>query len=179
MPNPLIIAQLTTTTNNNNNNREPALSLGVAFQITNILRDVGEDATTRGRVYLPQKDMERFGVTEQQLFDQKVDENYIALMKYEIDRARMYYERAKRGVPMLSPESRLPVQSSLDCYGKILDKIEENGYDSLTKRAYVSKWEKLFEIPFSWYRTQEIAKVLPLPWDSTKEEERKSLPPSP
>ena len=161
-------------------NREPALTLGVAFQITNILRDVGEDATTRGRVYLPQKDMERFGVTEQQLFDQKVDENYIALMKYEIDRARMYYERAKRGVPMLSPESRLPVQSSLDCYGKILDKIEENGYDSLTKRAYVSKWEKLFEIPFSWYRTQEIAKVLPLPWDSAKEEEKnKPLSPSP
>jgi len=155
-------------------NREPALSLGVAFQITNILRDVGEDATTRGRVYLPQKDMERFGVTEQQLFDQKVDANYVALMQYEIDRARMYYERAKRGVPMLSPESRLPVQSSLDCYGKILDKIEENGYDSLTKRAYVSKWEKLFEIPFSWYRTQEIAKVLPLPWDSAKEEDEKT-----
>ena len=145
--------------------REPALSLGVAFQITNILRDVGEDATTRGRVYLPQKDMEKFGVTEEQLFAQKVDDNYIALMKYEIDRAKMYYERAKRGVPMLSAESRLPVQSSLDCYGKILDKIEENGYDTLTKRAYVSKWEKLFEIPFSWYRTQDMAKVLPLPWD--------------
>jgi len=159
--------------------KEPALSLGVAFQITNILRDVGEDATTRGRVYLPQKDMERFGVTEQQLFDQRVDENYIALMKYEIGRARMYYERAKRGVPMLSPEGRLPVQSSLDCYGKILDKIEENGYDTLTKRAYVSKWEKLFEIPFSWYRTQEIAKALPLPWDSAKEDESKSLSPSP
>eukprot|EP00562_Extubocellulus_spinifer_P011817 CAMPEP_0178555698 /NCGR_PEP_ID=MMETSP0697-20121206/9000_1 /TAXON_ID=265572 /ORGANISM="Extubocellulus spinifer, Strain CCMP396" /LENGTH=554 /DNA_ID=CAMNT_0020188721 /DNA_START=242 /DNA_END=1905 /DNA_ORIENTATION=- len=145
--------------------KEPALSLGVAFQITNILRDVGEDATTRGRVYLPLQDMEKFGVTEQQLFDQRVDDNYVALMKYEIERARMYYDRAKRGVPMLSAESRLPVQSSLDCYGKILDKIEENGYDTLTKRAYVSKWEKLFEIPFSWYRTQDIAKILPLPWD--------------
>jgi len=145
--------------------REPALSLGVAFQITNILRDVGEDAKKRGRVYLPQRDMARFGVTERQLFDQKVDENYINLMKFEIARARMYYARALRGVPMLSPESRLPVQLSLDAYGKILDKIEANGYDSLTKRAYVGKWEKLAGIPASWYRTLDIAKALPLPGD--------------
>eukprot|EP00978_Attheya_sp_CCMP212_P011014 scaffold26910_cov52-Attheya_sp.AAC.3 len=148
--------------------KEPALSLGVAFQLTNILRDVGEDAEKRGRVYLPQEDLERFGVTEQQLFEKRVDDNYIRLMKFEIDRARMYYERALRGVPMLSDESRLPVQSSLDCYGKILQKIEENGYDSLNQRAYVSKWEKLAEIPFSWYRTLEIAKVVPLPFDNNK-----------
>lgn len=143
--------------------KEPALSLGVAFQITNILRDVGEDAVKRGRVYLPREDMEKFGVTEEQICAQRLDDNYIALMKYQIDRARMYYERAKRGVPMLSEVSRLPVQSSLDCYGKILDKIEENGYDTLTKRAYVSKQEKMFEIPFSWYRTQDMSKALPLP----------------
>ena len=147
--------------------REPALSLGVAFQITNILRDVGEDAEQRGRVYLPQQDMKQFGVTEQQLFDKRVDENYINLMKFEIARARMYYSRALRGVAMLRPESRLPVQLSLDAYGKILDKIEENNYDSLTKRAYVGKWEKLAGIPASWYRTLDIAKMLPLPdeWD--------------
>lgn len=146
--------------------REPALSLGVAFQITNILRDVGEDAVQRGRVYLPREDMERFGVTEQQLFEQRVDENYINLMKYEIAKARNYYERARRGVFMLAPESRLPVQSSLDAYGGILDKIEENGYDSLTTRAYVGKWEKLGIIPFSWYRTLDISRSLPLPGDS-------------
>lgn len=145
--------------------KEPALSLGVAFQITNILRDVGEDARDRGRVYLPQRDMEKFGVTEQQLFDQKVDENYINLMKFEIARARMYYARALRGVPMLRPESRLPVQLSLDAYGKILEKIEENQYDCLTKRAYVGKWEKLAGLPASWYRTLDIANMLPLPVD--------------
>lgn len=146
--------------------KEPALSLGVAFQITNILRDVGEDAVKRGRVYLPQDDLKRFGVTEEQIFAQRLDDNYVAFMKFQIERARMYYDRALRGVPMLSPESRLPVQSSLDCYGKILDKIEENGYDNLTKRAYVSKQEKLVTIPFSWYRTQEISKILPLPGDN-------------
>jgi len=147
--------------------KEPALSLGVAFQITNILRDVGEDATTRGRIYLPRADMEKFGVTEEQIMAKRVDQNYINFMKYEIARARMYYERAKTGVPMLSDFSRLPVQSALDCYGKILDKIEENGYDTLTTRAYVSKSEKLFETPFSYYRTLEIAKTFPFPWDKT------------
>jgi phytoene synthase len=137
----------------------------VAFQLTNILRDVGEDAVTRGRVYLPQEDLRRFDVTEEQIFERRVDENYVALMKFEIARAKMYYERARRGVFMLAPESRLPVQSSLDAYGRILDKIEANAYDSLNKRAYVDKWEKLCILPSSWYRTLDISRVLPLPGD--------------
>lgn len=137
----------------------------MAFQLTNILRDVGEDAVKRGRVYLPQEDLKRFDVTEQQIFAQKVDSRYVELMKYEISRARMYYERARRGVFMLAPESRLPVQSSLDAYGRILDKIEANGYDSLTRRAYVDKWEKLSMLPASWYRTLDISRILPLPGD--------------
>lgn len=119
----------------------------------------------RKRVYLPQEDLKRFGVTEEQIFAQRVDENYIKLMKFQIDRARMYYERARRGVFMLAEESRLPVQVSIDAYGKILEKIEENGYDSLTKRAYVDKWEKLSIIPLSWYRTLDVSRTLPLPGD--------------
>lgn len=145
--------------------REPALSLGVAFQLTNILRDVGEDAVQRGRIYLPREDLDRFGVTEDQIFSQQLNENYRRLMKFEIDRARMYYARARRGVYMLAPSSRLPVQSSLDAYGRILDKIEDNDYDSLTKRAYVGKWEKLSIIPLSWYRTTEMSRIFPLPGD--------------
>ncbi len=112
--------------------------------------------------------MEHFGVTEQQITEKRVDQNYINLMKFEIARARMYYARALRGVPMLRPESRLPVQLSLDAYGQILDKIEENAYDSLTKRAYVGKYEKLAGIPASWYRTLDIAKSIPLPGDLGK-----------
>ena len=144
---------------------EPALSLGVAFQLTNILRDVGEDAKERGRIYLPREDMRQFGVTEEQIFHQRVDDNYRSMMKFQIARARMYYERARRGVFMLAEESRLPVQTSLDAYGRILDKIEENDYDSLTKRAYVDKWEKLSIIPFSWYRTTDVSRSFPLPGD--------------
>ena len=109
--------------------------------------------------------MERFGVTEDQIFEQRVDNNYVSMMKYEIAQAKMYYERARRGVFMLAPESRLLVQSSLDAYGRILDKIVANGYDSLTRRAYVDKWEKLSIIPSSWYRTLDISRHLPLPGD--------------
>ena len=109
--------------------------------------------------------MEKFGVTEEQIFEQRLDENYVKFMKFQIERARKYSDRARRGVFMLSEHSRLPVQSSLDAYGKILTKIEENNYDSLTKRAYVDKWEKLFTIPFSWYRTFEISKTIGFPGD--------------
>lgn len=137
----------------------------MAFQLTNILRDVGEDAVQRGRVYLPQEDLTSFGVTEEQIRAQHMDDNYREMMKFQIARARMYYERARRGVFMLAHESRLPVQSSLDAYGRILDKIEENNYDSLTRRAYVDKWEKLSIIPCSWYRTTELSQILPLPGD--------------
>ena len=148
--------------------KEPALSLGVAFQITNILRDVGEDAG-RGRIYLPAEDMEKFGVTEEQIMNKRMTGGYKELMKYEIARARRYYRRARRGVRMLAAESRLPVQASLDCYSAILDKIEENDFDNFGKRAYVSKEEKLMTLPSSWYRCQDISKFIRLPGDPEEE----------
>ena len=80
----LLFSQSSSTTR-----REPALSLGVAFQLTNILRDVGEDAVQRGRVYLPQEDLRRFGVTEEQIREQRLDDNYREMMKFQIARARM------------------------------------------------------------------------------------------
>jgi 15-cis-phytoene synthase len=138
----------------------------VAFQLTNILRDVGEDAMERGRIYLPQEDLNRFAVTEEQIYNKELTPQYIEMMKFQIDRARMYYARARRGVFMLAPQSRLPVQSSLDAYGKILDKIEANGYDNLTKRAYVGKWEKFSILPCSWYKTLDISKDFPPPGEA-------------
>ncbi|GMI33031.1 hypothetical protein TrRE_jg9936, partial [Triparma retinervis] len=148
--------------------KEPALSLGVAFQLTNILRDVGEDAG-RGRIYLPKEDMERFGVTEDQIMEKRMTKGYRDMMKFQISRARRYYKRARRGVRMLAPESRVPVQASLDCYSMILDKIEENDYDNFGLRAYVSKEEKMMTLPLSWYRCQDISKWLRLPGDEEEE----------
>eukprot|EP00953_Heterococcus_sp_UTEX-ZZ885_P013677 7810-Heterococcus_DN1.PRE.5 len=74
-------------------------------------------------------------------------------MSFQIARARYYYAKAAQGIPMLAPESRLPVQASLDMYGRILTSIEENGYDNFRKRAYVSKTEKLFTLPQSWWKS--------------------------
>ena len=133
----------------------PGLSLGIAFQITNILRDVGEDAL-RGRIYLPREDMARFGVTEEQIIKGVLDDNYKELMKFEIQRARDYYVEAEAGIPMLAPEARVGVAMALRVYRGILDKLEENDYDNFRKRAYVSKLEKFLYLPDAWKATSGL-----------------------
>jgi len=135
--------------------KEPALSLGLAFQLTNILRDVGEDAL-RGRVYLPQEDLERFGVSEQQVIDGIVDDKYKALLDFEMDRAEQYYAKAAEGIPMLAPEARLAVASSLKVYKGILDKIKVNQYDNFRNRAFVSKVEKFAMLPQAFFDIQRL-----------------------
>ena len=117
---------------------EPALALGVALQLTNILRDVGEDRVRR-RIYLPQEDLERFGVTEAALLKGVKDEKYVALLKFQIERARAWYAKAEEGIPMLSKDCQLPIRASSDMYSTILNKIEENNHDNFNKRAYTSK----------------------------------------
>lgn len=135
--------------------RDPALSLGIALQITNILRDVGED-TVRGRIYLPLEDLERFNVSEDQIMEGYVDDNYRKLMKFEIDRANEYYREAERGIPMLHPDARMPVKASGQIYGRILNQLAENDYDNFRKRAYVSKAQKLFMLPGAWWSVRNI-----------------------
>ncbi|CAM9486315.1 unnamed protein product [Chrysoparadoxa australica] len=132
--------------------KEPALALGIALQLTNILRDVGEDAV-RGRIYLPVEDLNRFGISEDNIINGVLDENYRRMMRFQIARTRYYYAKAREGIPMLAPASRLPVQASLDMYGKILQSLEQNGYDNFRNRAYVSKTDKLLTLPLSWLRT--------------------------
>jgi len=132
---------------------EPALALGVALQLTNILRDVGEDRH-RQRIYIPQEDLRRFGVSEQALIKGVRSDKYVALLKFQIERAREWYKRAEEGVNMLSQEARLPVRASLDMYSSILDKIEANQYDNFEKRAYTTKWEKLALLPGAWLKTR-------------------------
>eukprot|EP00746_Dinoflagellata_sp_MGD_P125705 gnl/MRDRNA2_/MRDRNA2_60543_c0_seq1.p1 gnl/MRDRNA2_/MRDRNA2_60543_c0~~gnl/MRDRNA2_/MRDRNA2_60543_c0_seq1.p1 ORF type:complete len:541 (+),score=75.33 gnl/MRDRNA2_/MRDRNA2_60543_c0_seq1:165-1625(+) len=127
----------------------PAVALGIALQLTNILRDVGEDLS-RGRIYLPQDELQDFGITEEDLITGKVTEKYEKFMKFQIARARQWYEEAAYGISMLAPDARFAVQSTLDLYSRILSKIEENGYDNLNKRAYTTGFEKLQILPGSW-----------------------------
>ncbi|EME29253.1 phytoene synthase [Galdieria sulphuraria] len=133
---------------------EAAVCLGIAFQLTNILRDVGEDCL-RGRIYIPREDLIRFDYSEHDMMAGIVDERYKNLMRFEMERARQYFSKAENGISLLSPDVRLPVRASLDMYRRILDVIEENGYDNFHRRAYVGKWKKLSMLPMSWILCQE------------------------
>ena len=135
-----------------------AITLGVALQLTNILRDIGEDAA-RGRIYLPQEDMERFGVREDQLLagsqkpgEWKSDPRFSALMNYEIDRAHALYEAAWPGIAMLNSDGQLAVAAAAEMYRGILARIVANDYDVFARRARVSLANKLLMLPRIWRR---------------------------
>jgi phytoene synthase len=114
-----------------------ARTLGIAFQLTNFIRDVGEDLT-RGRVYLPKDDLTAFGVTTDDLITGKVDANIRALIAYEISRAHELYHSAEPGIALLAPESRDCVRTAFRLYRGILDAVERSGYRVLDRRASVS-----------------------------------------
>lgn len=123
-----------------------AVDLGIAMQLTNILRDIGEDLK-RNRIYLPKEDLEKFGVTEESMFAQEKDENFINMMKFQIQRTREYYDKADIGIKMLDKDSRLPVYLARHNYSRILDKIEESNYNVFKERAFLNQSEKLFILP--------------------------------
>eukprot|EP00252_Welwitschia_mirabilis_P007556 TRINITY_DN1901_c0_g2_i3.p1 TRINITY_DN1901_c0_g2~~TRINITY_DN1901_c0_g2_i3.p1 ORF type:complete len:225 (+),score=23.41 TRINITY_DN1901_c0_g2_i3:750-1424(+) len=128
-----------------------ALALGIANQLTNILRDVGEDAQ-RGRIYLPEDELKQFGLSEDDIFEGQVTDRWRAFMKHQIKRARMFFDAAEKGVTELDKDSRWPVWASLILYQKILDAIEANDYDNFSKRAYVGKAQKYFSLPLAYTR---------------------------
>lgn len=123
-----------------------AVDLGIAMQLTNILRDVGEDLE-KNRIYLPQDELAEFGVTEDDLFQHKINENFIKLMKFQLMRANSYYKSSERGISMLNKDSRLPVSLARENYSRILNKIEENEYDVFSQRAFLNSTEKLTMVP--------------------------------
>ncbi|CAA0813408.1 Phytoene synthase- chloroplastic [Striga hermonthica] len=129
-----------------------ALALGLANQLTNILRDVGEDAR-RGRIYLPQDELAQAGITEDDIFAGKVDDKWRYFMKKQIQRARKFFDDAESGVTQLSSASRWPVWASLLLYRQILDEIEANDYDNFTRRAYVSKPKKIISLPMAYAKS--------------------------
>ncbi|MEW5855987.1 MAG: 15-cis-phytoene synthase CrtB [Cyanobacteriota bacterium] len=132
-----------------------AIALGIANQLTNILRDVGEDAR-RGRIYLPLEELALFNYTEQDLMNGVVDERWRELMRFQIQRARKFYVEAEQGIGALSPDARWPVAAALMLYSQILDRIERNQYDVFSTRAYVPTSRKLLSLPAAWLRAQVL-----------------------
>ncbi len=121
---------------------EYAESAGVAFQLTNILRDLAEDAA-RDRVYLPQEDLDRFGYPAERLRHGERDERFRALMRFEIERARGYYAAAEPLAALLSPTGRAIFGVMTRTYRGLLDVMERRDYDVFTRRVRLSTWRKL------------------------------------
>lgn len=117
---------------------EPARALGEAFQLTNFLRDVGEDLD-RGRVYLPQEDLRKFGADPHR---RQVDGSWVDLMMFEIERARDLYAEADRGLALLPPSSARCIRAARVLYSEILDRIAANTYDVFSVRARVPRRRK-------------------------------------
>ena len=118
--------------------KAPARALGLAFQLTNFLRDVEEDLD-RGRIYLPQADLRQFGVD---LGIRRATPEFQALMRYEIERNRALYSFADSGIAMLPPRSARCVGNARVLYARILDRIEAEGYDVFAGRVRVPTWRK-------------------------------------
>ncbi|MCX7603443.1 MAG: phytoene/squalene synthase family protein [Bryobacteraceae bacterium] len=123
--------------------RAPRLAerCGIAFQLTNILRDVGEDARS-GRIYLPREDMERFGVTAEMLSAPAVCAELQRLLAFEAARARAYYEEAEPLIGMVEPDSRHALWALIEIYRRLLGRIEQRGYEVLASRVRLSPLEK-------------------------------------
>lgn len=123
-----------------------AVDLGIAMQLTNILRDVGEDLA-RNRIYLPQDELNKFEISENDLRASNVTDNFTEFMQYQVKRTRKFYNKAEIGIALLSKDSRLPVLLAKENYSRILEKIEANNYNVFDQRAYLNSTEKFSILP--------------------------------
>lgn len=126
-----------------------AIDLGIAMQLTNIIRDVKEDAE-RGRIYLPKEELDRFGVSEDEVLQHQWSDRFRSLILFQVERADRYYDSADNGIPYLDADSRLTVQLMSTNYRKILRVVEGMDYQIFRRRASTSLAQKLASIPTAW-----------------------------
>jgi phytoene synthase len=119
-----------------------AIDLGLALQITNIIRDVGEDWANGGRIYLPVEDMERFGFSEVDLRAGKQNDAFDRLIRFEAERTREFYNRATAELPPEDARSMVAAEIMHRVYRTLLDKMERDGFRVLEKRYAHGKWKK-------------------------------------
>jgi len=128
---------------NNPQTRTYAAQLGLALQLTNIIRDVGQDYTANGRIYLPRAEMNQFGYEVASLDAAKEDSSFRALMAFEANRARTLYANARAALPAEDRRSMVAAEIMRCVYSSLLEKIERGGFHVLTRRHRLSRWEKL------------------------------------
>ncbi len=122
--------------------RRYAEHLGTAFQLTNILRDVGRDAS-QGRVYLPQEDLARFGCAEADILDRRLTPAFRDLMRFETDRARRFYDAARAALPSADRRSMLPAEIMRAIYVRLLGQIERRAFDVYSRPIRLSDAHRL------------------------------------
>lgn len=133
-----------------------AVKLGVALQLTNILRDVGED-WRNGRLYLPQDELDAFGITEDDIEKGLVTENWRKFMAFQIERTRKLYEESMSGIALLDADGRFAIAAAAELYRAILEDIEKHDYDVFTRRAHIGKVGKLMRLPAIWWHSRTVA----------------------
>jgi 15-cis-phytoene synthase len=134
---------------------EYAEALGIAMQLTNILRDIKEDAAMN-RIYLPKEDLQRFGISEEEIFDSVFDAKFVEFIKFQIARARDYYSKCLLGIPLLEKDTRFCVLLAARIYGRILDEIEKQEYNVFKVRAHTTKLQKISLIPKIWLESRKF-----------------------
>ena len=132
-----------------------AIRLGVALQMTNILRDVGEDYRS-GRVYLPRDEMVFYGIRESDIAEGRMTNRWRQFMRFQIQRTRDLYEDSWAGVKLLEPEGRLAIGAASVLYSGILDEIEKNDYNVFSLRASLSLPQKLRRLAAAWLKIQNL-----------------------
>lgn len=132
-----------------------AETLGYAMQLTNILRDIGEDARMN-RIYLPQNEMREFNVTDEDIMRGLNNERFKRLMRFEIRRARTLYAEAERGISMLNGDARFTVLLAARLYARILDEIEAADFDVFSHRAHTTLIKKMRSVPRIWREARRL-----------------------
>ena len=135
-----------------------AIKLGVALQMTNILRDIGEDYRN-GRLYLPREELTFYGVREQDIANGLITDNWRQFMKFQIERTRQLYEESWTGVKMLEREGQLAIGAASIFYQGILDDIEKHNYDVFTRRANLGALGKVSRIPVLWLKVKALPQI--------------------
>ena len=137
----------------NQSTRVYAEHLGIAFQLTNIIRDVGEDAA-RGRIYLPLEDLARFGVSEMEILNSVSGPRFRALIEFETQRARDYYRAAEQALVDEDRSSMLPAEGMRLIYSSLLERIARGGYRVFDRRTSLSAPRKLYLVGRAWAETR-------------------------
>ena len=132
-----------------------AVDLGIALQLTNILRDITEDLEI-GRVYLPANELAEYGVSIEDIRSKKVTPEFTRFMKFQVERARQYLRSGMRLFPLLDKQSRSCPEIMTNVYEHLLSKIEKNKYDVLNRRTGLSRFQKLLLISGVWLRSRGI-----------------------